>query len=461
MRSALVLISHKASVLESILTSAAVGRKLIENIADIGKDDNILITRQLKAPAVLDIASALDLHQYNSRALVIQNTDATRDDINDCISVINQLKQYGITALVVGQDSIGSLHTVISQLFKKHSQPEQSEQAETTPVRKQELRGPDIITKTPGGKSRDTNDLHELRHGRKVHEGHLIGQYLQSPPMFFSRDGHPLWCGDMYRGRSAFLILGGPSFSLINKALLNKPGVLTMAVNNCTKSFRPDLWISVDDPGNFIKSIWLDPKITKFVPFSHSEKKLFDSDAWKETNIKTGDCPNVWYYRRNEHFVPEQYLFEDTINWGNHKDHGGGRSIMLAALRILFYLGIRTVYLLGCDFKMDSKYKYHFEQDRAQGSIKGNNTTYQQLIERFEQLKSIFDRYGYKIFNCNPESGLKTFPIMKFEEAISMATIEMPINVEKERTLGLYERQAELRKEKKQKEKREKELGKK
>src|SRR5882757_1191680 len=38
---------------------------------------------------------------------------------------------------------------------------------------------------------------------------------------------------------------------------------------------------------------------------------------------------------------------------------------MLAAVRILFLLGIRRLFLLGVDFQMSATTKYHFDKDRA------------------------------------------------------------------------------------------------
>jgi hypothetical protein len=220
-----------------------------------------------------------------------------------------------------------------------------------------------------------------------------------------------------------------------------------MATNNAPRTFRPNLWTMVDDPGNFIKSIWLDPKITKFVPFDHTEKAIFDNEAWKSTDILVGECPNVHFFRRNEHFVPTQFLKEGTFNWGEHSDslddlgNKGGRSVMLVAIKLLYYLGIRKIFLLGCDFKMDDNTKYHFEQDRSAGSQKGNNSTYNILKSRFEALLPYFEEVGLKVFNCNPESGLKVFPYIDFEEAIAIATKNIP-DIYNERTAGLYDRKA-------------------
>lgn len=299
--------------------------------------------------------------------------------------------------------------------------------------------------------SKDRGDDRNLRWGRTQYNGFRVGHYIQTPPLIFTRDGHSVWVGDLYRGSSAFLIASGPSFNEVDKSKLQRPGVLTMTINNAIRSFRSDLWISVDSPTHFIKSVWLDPKVTKFVPICHREKHLFDNEKWEDMETLVGDCPNVLFYRRNEKFRAEQYLFEDTVNWGNHSKDGGGRSILLAAIRILFYIGIRNVFLLGVDFKMTHGEKnYHFEQDRAKGSVNGNNKTYKMLSDRFAQLKPIFEENDFHVFNCNPESELKVFPFVELDDAIAAATKHLP-DIENERTAGLYERES-LEKEKRKKE---------
>ncbi len=152
------------------------------------------------------------------------------------------------------------------------------------------------------------------------------------------------------------------------------------------------------------------------------------------------DCPSIIYYDRNEHFQPEQFLWEDTFNWGNHKRHGGGRSVMLPAIRLLFYLGIRRVFLLGADFNMDRQSKYHFPQERARGSINGNNWTYQKLNKWFKELRPLFERENFEVLNCNPKSRLEAFKSVSFEDAVEQVMREWGhIDVGNERTAGLYD----------------------
>ena len=299
---------------------------------------------------------------------------------------------------------------------------------------------PTGIRTAPKGGSADRSDDQRARWGRERHDGFDVGKYLQAPPMLFTADHHPVWLADMYRGRSAFLICGGPSFAVVDHETLRQPGMLTMALNNAARTFRPDLWVSVDSPDHFIRSVWLDPRIMKFVPICHTQKRIFDNNAWERTTEKVSDCPNVFYYKRNEHFQAKQFLREDTMNWGNHKKHGGGRSVMLVAVRLLFVLGVRRVFLLGADFTMNEQQKYHFEQERSASSIRGNNSTYEKLNDRFSQLRPLFEQEQFHVFNCNRKSGLKAFEMIDFDDAVRLVREEMGnIDIAHERTVGLYD----------------------
>lgn len=303
-----------------------------------------------------------------------------------------------------------------------------------------------------GGPHRDVADHQRLRHAREQHQGFPVGMFLQTPPMLFTRDGHNVFLGDMYRGQSAFLVCGGPSLKTHDLDLLNSRGVLTFAVNNAAAVVRPNLWCCVDDPTHFADAIWYDPGITKFVPLCHMEKHFMVRDDHGElvkSRQVVGDMPAVLGYRRNENFVADQWLHEDTFNWGNHgkqvdsQGNKGSRSVMYVALRMLYFLGIRRIFLIGCDFKMTYGEKnYAFTQDRSESSVKGNNSIYRILNDRLSQLTPHFIDVGLEIWNCTPESGLTAFPHKSYEDAIAEATSLIPSKVE---TDGLYDRKARER----------------
>jgi hypothetical protein len=222
-----------------------------------------------------------------------------------------------------------------------------------------------------------------------------------------------------------------------------------MTLNNAHSSYRGQANIIVDEPGRFNLSMWLDPTIQKFIPMAHFNKPLWDNrriggdggwrQHWQPAEMKVSDCPNVIGYRRNEHFNAARWLHEGTINWGNHKDYGGSRSVMLAALRILFILGFRRVYLLGVDFDMTPEKKYHFAEARSPASIRNNVETYAKLQRWFSELQPHFLQERFIVKNCNPRSRLTAFPFITYEEAITEATSSLGDYVN-ERTIGMYRR---------------------
>jgi len=238
---------------------------------------------------------------------------------------------------------------------------------------------------------------------------------------------------DFYRGKSAFLMLSGPSLNQIDLAQLNRRGVVTMAVNNAWSLHRPTLWTCVDDPGRFIDTGWKDPGILKIVPVSHFDKRLRVQNpdgSFRASAFKVRQMPGVLFYRRSDHFDHGRFLKSDTINWGQDGEHTdslgikGKRSVMLAALHLLHYLGFRTVYLLGCDFKMAGDRKYAFDENRSAQAIRHNNILYESLHKRFEALKPHFDQQGFKVINCSPGSELSVFERMEFADAVEAAGAE-------------------------------------
>jgi len=265
----------------------------------------------------------------------------------------------------------------------------------------------------------------------------FVPQKVSDSLTLYNSLSQPVNLSNLYKGSSAFLICGGPSFNKIDKSKLSNAGFVTMSVNNSVKNYRPNLWTCVDNPGNFIKSIWLDPKITKFAPINNINKTIFDNEKWQDTNVTLTDCPNTMFYERNGKFDPNTFLTENTFNWGNSRENGGNRSVMLVAIKLLYYMGIRNIYLLGVDFKMNSEYTYSFNQKRSDSSVKGNNSTYNELKKRFTKLRPIFEDAGLYVHNCNLESELKAFPFVKFEEAIASTKM---LGLENERTEGLYDR---------------------
>lgn len=238
-------------------------------------------------------------------------------------------------------------------------------------------------------------------------------------------------------GCSAFLVGSGPSLNRLDLTPLARPGTLTLGVNNSAKILRPHLWACVDKPSRFLPSIWRDPLIAKFVPSPFSERSILKGDNTSPTLVK--ECPNVTYYIKGNQFCRERFLSESTLYWGDTGPEGRGRTVLLVALKILFMLGVRSVYMIGVDFYMRNDYKYCFDQDRSQRMIDRNNDTYTLTAERLQSLQSVFDEHDFSVFNCNPESHLTVFPFLSYEQAVKNVADEFSIDPDQEQTSGLYD----------------------
>jgi hypothetical protein len=273
---------------------------------------------------------------------------------------------------------------------------------------------------------------------------------LAQPQVIFNYDRAPVNLVDIYRGCTGFLILSGPSTRELDISQLERPGLLKMCVNNSSRVVRPNLWTCVDPPDRFLYSVWSDPTIMKFVPESFRSKSLWDTYEDKPVmDRKVGDCPSIYYYPRNTNFVPGAWLTEGSINWGQNKSTSfydpelgkkvsGTRSCMLVAIRIMAMMGVRTIFLVGADFKMDPKQPYAFDQGKHQGGINSNNNAYRALNSFFNVLKPHFDEIGLKVYNTNPDSGLKSFPHIDYQKAIDFALSDVG-DTSQEITSGMYD----------------------
>jgi hypothetical protein len=262
--------------------------------------------------------------------------------------------------------------------------------------------------------------------------------------VFYNINNENLPIKNLYKNQTCFLILSGPSLINFDLNKLQQSGIITFGVNNSPKIFRPDLWTSGDSVQHFMISIYKDPKIKKFITYAKRNDHLFDNIKWEVSDLKVADCPNVVYYVLDDNFTPETYLKNDTVSWGRSREGGGCRSVMLAAVRIIYELGFRKLFILGADFKMTDDKKYAFKQDRSKGSMHSNNNAYKKLNERFNALRPIFEKNNFYIFNCYKDSGLKSFDYVPFESAVKIALNNFP-NIISESTDGMYDREAKLR----------------
>lgn len=245
---------------------------------------------------------------------------------------------------------------------------------------------------------------------------------------------------DSYRGAAVFLMCSGPSLEQMPLHLLDRPGVTVAATNNAATLHRPDLWFMVDAPGKFHEALWHDPTVKKFTRIDQATKELRTrhNGSWIWSGTFANECPSTYFFRYSAFCSYENFLDRPKpvwqVEWKDDRKRYVKRSVMLVAMRMLYWLGFRTVFLLGADFHYRPEKTYAFEGcNKASGACGTNNTTMGVLRNWFEKLRPEFERRGFRVYNCTPESRLTAFDFVEFERAIEAVAWTKPLE-----TRGLY-----------------------
>lgn len=276
--------------------------------------------------------------------------------------------------------------------------------------------------------------------------------YSEAPQMLFYPDGSKAKlrniCQERRYGSACFYVGCGPSLLQQNLKLLRQRPFSVFAVNNvAAKLVRPNFWCCGDEPKSFHDTIWRDPTIMKFVPFAKANKHFYFKEGTKGNKVLNSgytarDAPNTYQFDLLGRFDHKTFLSEAGFSWGCDKGIkdsigiGSGRSTMLVAIKLMYYLGFSRVYLLGCDFNMrhdesgDGKGKtYAFSQYKHKGGCSTNNDCYEIMNKRFLALRPEFEKNKFQVYNCTPNSNLDAFDYMDYEAAIEKESHQYPINI--------------------------------
>lgn len=256
-------------------------------------------------------------------------------------------------------------------------------------------------------------------------------------PFLFNATGQPaMVLENAYKGSACFLCGCGPSLNALPLERLNQRGLLVAALNQvgATIPCRPQFWFSVDAPGRFHERIWADPSIVKFAfrTLETARVRRWSGRTWEYTGHKANEYPNTWFLDHQIGFDPETFLSCNPPTWGGHYmlDTGSNRktqTVFLIALRMLYWLGIRTIYLLGADWHYAPENTYSFSVRESRGSCGTNNTTMGILGVWLAQLRPHLEAAGLTVYNCTPGSRLEAFDRLDFDLAVSLEVAKLPV----------------------------------
>lgn len=271
-------------------------------------------------------------------------------------------------------------------------------------------------------------------------------------------------------GSSCWLIGGGPSLKRADIELLKQSPAPKMCINLAgTGLIRPTFWTSYDPTQRFMRSVYLDAGIMKFV---HRRRA---TDIVPETTYKVSDCPNLYFFDGDN-----QRGFHDFLS-PNHQTIVDWNDSMVQAIDILYQLGFRTIYLLGCemqispseemvdyarkrnvdyrpekllgDFVRECEAKgigqselcelqwpqqYHFEQRKPLEAAAATDFHYFRVAQFLRLSRCAMSRAGMKLVSVTAQSRLNDFFDVQSQEEASRQILEQVGDPCSEQTAGRY-----------------------
>jgi hypothetical protein len=265
--------------------------------------------------------------------------------------------------------------------------------------------------------------------------GTPLSYYHGNSAKIFWAKRTPLSLVNMYAGQSAFLLGNGPSMKSVDLNLFRQRGIFTMGVNNGPAVFRPDALVLCDPPYKFHEYVWRDPGFLKFTPTRNLKRRI----ALGNTNNpgpRVWDMPGVIGFENGSMIAWDSNIWIDSsnVNWGVAKHLNGNRSVLLAAIHLLYFLGFTHVYLWGVDFKMDAAQPYAFAQGRTPASLRNNANLFHNINSYLTDAQPHLTSRGFFVYNCTVDSGLTAFPYLDLSQALARSVLPDP------NTAGCYER---------------------
>jgi hypothetical protein len=243
-------------------------------------------------------------------------------------------------------------------------------------------------------------------------------------PLNVRRNDEPANIANLWAPNPAFLICGGPSINDFPTEKLRDRGVMSMAVNQVAAWVPTRAWCFSDPQNKFHHALFLDPAIMTFSPNPKLRHKIYikTEEGFRRTEIRVRDCPNTFGFERQTCFVPRTFYTDKWAHWGPgsgqpEEERGvkkqGCLCTMMLGLRLLNYLGVKTIYLVGVDFVGRDGMCYGFPSQK-----KERNKRYRWEGWMLEQLKPEMAKRGIEVFNCNPQSNCFLFPYRRWEDAL-------------------------------------------
>lgn len=220
---------------------------------------------------------------------------------------------------------------------------------------------------------------------------------------------------NLFTGGHALLLGGSPSVDISTFTYLAARGPLTMSMNNAgVGKFKPFLWCGGDHPGCYDARVLNSPTTIKFGSALYALEE--------HGGMRYNQYPNLRFFTPKKGIPWEDaFRFRKEVPWYNNT--------MYSAILILYNLGIRDIYMLGCDFKIQDVTCYSHPTKLSADELAWNRELYKEQKEELTMLIPLFDSVGLTLHSVVKEIiGRSPFPEITIEDACDVC-INTPVDI--------------------------------
>lgn len=218
-------------------------------------------------------------------------------------------------------------------------------------------------------------------------------------------------------GLDVFFCCSGPSLGKVDVRNLSGPGRLIVGVNNSYPYIRPDIWFGMDDPNCYPREIFWEPFI-KIMRGGYNGRLCEGKTVSKNFNIYYADVAPL----KSQEDIFKKDGESVVFAWNNN--------VIAVALHVLFWMGAKRIYFLGCDLNNKEK-DYNHDQKLSDENKAWAMSLYNDLYNWFKWLVPAARRYGIEIKSCSPNSRINDIMnYVELEEALSESEKEIPFGKE-------------------------------
>lgn len=224
----------------------------------------------------------------------------------------------------------------------------------------------------------------------------------------------PMTFKGAFHGADVYLCCPGPSLATLDPSLLQKPGIVTIAVNSAYPKVRPTIWAGTDHPTCFDQNFLWEPFI-KVLRMCWRDQWVFGKP------IK--ECPGVYFADVDD----KSHALE---MWDRQTDNlalvAPVRNSFEAALHLALWIGARRIHLVGCDFGGGKD--YHDDRQLTDHQRVNNQRLYHQLARRLIHHRVEGALRKIELISCTEGSPINSImPHVPLDDAIAASVARVPV----------------------------------